>query len=309
MSERASSRKRPLVIAVLAAILCLLTSETLRADDDAAAARAFNQGAKLFAQGEYRQAALLFSRAFELSPHGDAAYNAALSWERAGEEELAAESYAQAIGRDLRDEARADADVRLTRLRLSLGLIIVAAPEGGRATVGERSREIPAEFFVRPGRHEITVSLGDRQVQEDIRIEAGAERVLEVDVNRPSSAGAQTPGPVPTNAPGDAGPEGPSKVWPAIGWTSLAASIAVGAGAVYVGTRARDARRDFNDSDRTDASERSRVLDLQSRTRATAISAVALGVVGITVLVAHRAGSKNVSLRLGPTGASVHKTF
>src|SRR6185503_19626319 len=98
----------------------------------------------LFKRGEFRRAALGFTRAFELSPHADSAYNAALSWEEANEPVRAAESYRDAIYRGLGGEARSDAKARLSRLSAGLGQLKVSAADAAVVRVGDRAREAPA---------------------------------------------------------------------------------------------------------------------------------------------------------------------
>ncbi len=307
----AVSRWRPTAFGpafALLAALVLLAPRT-HADDSAAAARAFEQGAKLFAEREYRQAAQLFSRAYKLSPHGDSAYNAALSWERAGERGLAAESYAEAVGRDLRAEARKDAEARLLELKRALVLIIVAEPEGARASIGDRAREIPAEFFVEPGRRLVTV-FGDghppRSRQLDVR--AGTEHIIEVPPEDKKEKAAAAPPPTSRRLPPE--PNKPSKLWPALGWTGVAIGSVLAGATTYLGVQAKDARNEFNDSLRLDPNERQDVLDQQARTRAVGIAAAIVGTFGVTILVVHSAKSRpEVALRLGPTGAAFRSRF
>jgi hypothetical protein len=297
-------KQRPVAaICAALALFALFWTAPARADPRAAdAAREFDRAAELFTRGEYRRAALGFARAFELSPHADSAYNAALSWEEAKEPVRAAESYRDALHRGLAGEARDDAKARLARLRAALGLLKVSATDAAVVRVGERAREAPAEFFVEPGSHTIVLMARDgRRRNRDVDVEAGGE--LEVHFNHESAA-------APEETPDKPRPE-PQKstVWPVLGWTGVAAGGVLAGVALFVGMKATDAREEFNSSSRTDPAERDHALALRTWTRVAWVSAALVCGTGVTILlVADDSPSATTGVAL-PAGAAFHMRF
>jgi hypothetical protein len=124
------SRVRGLAAATclgLAAATLALSSPAAAADDAVArAAKQFVEGQKAFGAGDYRSAAGLFEGAYRDKPHHSALWNAARSWQRAGDEVRAANLYARflleappdAPDRDQANVAVHDLATRLGRIEL-----------------------------------------------------------------------------------------------------------------------------------------------------------------------------------------------
>lgn len=98
------------------------------ASDDAVtrAAKQFQEGQKAFGAGDYRRAGDLFEGAYRDKPHHAALWNAARSWQRAGEEVRSANLYARYLAeapanapdRDQANVAIKDLTTRLGRVEL-----------------------------------------------------------------------------------------------------------------------------------------------------------------------------------------------
>ena len=294
--------KARLVAAALALAIAAISAPSVAQSGEAA--RAFDEGARLFQQAEYRKAARKFMRAFKLAPHGDAAYNAALSWERAGEKIRAAEAFEQAIGRDLRDEARTDATERLRQLRQTLGIVSVTATEGAEVRVDGRSREAPAEFYVKAGKYVVTLLDDGKRRQRAVSVSPGREVVVTfADEDEEDEEEEEQPRARPRRPP-----EEDSSVWPVVGWSGVVGGVLLSGAAVYVGLQARDERQEFNASDRTDLEMRDRALRLQTWTAITWVSAGVVGGAGVVILLVDGETS-DVSAGATPGGAFVRGRF
>jgi hypothetical protein len=279
---------------------CAMPAAGHAASKEREAARAFDQAAELFAQGEYRRAALGFTRAFELVPHGDSAYNAALSWERANEPVRAAEAYTDALDRGLQGEARDDATSRLARLTQSLGFVKIKAPGAAVVRLGDRAKEAPATFFVEPGSHEIVVidRSGHRQSRE-FNVDAGEEKTV-----RFGSKNREEPQPEADTLRADDG-----NVWQTVGWAGVATGAVLAGVALYVGFQSSDARDEFNSSDRTDVEKRDKALSLQTWTRVAWVSAGLIGGGGVVVLLVADGDSPAAPASALPHGIAIRGTF
>jgi hypothetical protein len=283
-------------------LLCALPANAHADSRAAEAAREFDRAAELFSRGDYQRAAQGFTRAFELSPHADSAYNAALSWEEANEPVRAAESYRDALHRGLSGDARDDAKARLGRLRASLGLLKVSAADAAAVRVGERTREAPAEFFVEPGSHLVVMIARDgRKRRRNVDVEAGAER--ELYFNREHANPDEPPPDRPQTAPEKSG------IFTTLGWTGVATGGVLAVVAVFVGIKATDARDEFNASDRTDLAERDHALALRTWTRVAWVSAALVGGSGAAILLLADDSPSNTTPVAMPTGAAFRTTF
>ena len=128
------------------------------------------------------------------------AYNAALSWERAGDLTLAIDFYAKALalGSALDEPRQRAARQRVAALAKQLGRLDVMRPVGGFVTVAHLKREpLPATFYLWPGRHELVIETRDGQTtRELVRVEQGQALRLLVDVPGSEKTTAPRPGPI-----------------------------------------------------------------------------------------------------------------
>lgn len=275
---------------VLAAALLLSAAAPAHADRRDDAQKLFQSATALFQQGDYESAARRFMRAFKLVPKADTAFNAALSWDAAGDSPEAAEAFKLALDRGLADKARKRAEHRLHDLDQKLGRVRVQAPAGAKVLVGDQQRDAPAELYVQPGAYDVMVKLpdGSRRVK---RIHAEAGGISHVDID-------QEPGKDKSS----------SNLERSLGWGSLAVAVVLGVVSAAQEVHAASLRSDFNHSTRTDANKRNAVLHAQ--TWAT-VGWIATGVAGATgiALVITSSGGKETRVSVVPGGVSLLRTF
>lgn len=277
-------------VAALLAVAIVAVAAPARADREDKAQQLFESATGLFQQGSYERAARRFMHAFRLVPHANTAFNAALSWDAAGDSARAANAFKQALDRGLARQARERAEGRLGELRQKLGRIRVKAPEGSRVLVSDEKRDAPAEIYVEPGVHDVVVELpdGKRQVR---RIHAHAGELTHVSIAHGAGKDKSSSSTVRT-----------------VGWGALVGAAVLGAVSVTLEARAAKLRSNFNTSDRTDASQRTTVLHAQ--TWAT-VGWVATGVVGVTgiALVLGSSSGPETRVSVVPGGVSLSRSF
>jgi len=149
------------------------------AQEKATAARSFQAGAQAYARNDFRTAAAAFEDAYRMAPRGAAAYNAGLSWERAGEAPRAAQDYSKAlVSSDLGPTERADATGRLKALEARVGRLRVVIPDDAQVSVDEAdATELAAHLYLAPGRHAVRVTMGDGQTESRSVLVAAGESV------------------------------------------------------------------------------------------------------------------------------------
>jgi len=170
-----------------------------------AAARAFREGERAFAAGDFSGAAEAFERAYRAEAHPAPIWNAARSWHRAGELPRAASLYARYLR-----EAKATAPDRdaageaLAALAPRLGRLDVYAPDAAEVRIDDRLVE-ESTVYVYPGAHVISARVGGRVVRRTEEVEAGAARsvaLLDAPSSAPASASAPGAGAASEAVPG-----------------------------------------------------------------------------------------------------------
>jgi hypothetical protein len=259
------------------------------ADDNAenirAAARAFDEGRRLFLENKFEPAAVQFENAFVDAPRAEALRNAirarksAKQYARAATlAQLALDQYASdGPTVQLANEVLAEATGKAHAVILACDPKCAVAADGRAASlVDSRIQRV----FLDPGPHDLAVSFGARTRQ--IKIDAKAGGKTELSVKPPDEA--PRPVPEPDRAP-------PGKPLGPLVFVALAGITAVGAGATIVsGLDARNnpgpdaVRRDCVGQGETCPTYQ-RGLDAQLRTNillgATAGLAVVTAVVGV----------------------------
>jgi tetratricopeptide (TPR) repeat protein len=178
-------------------------------EDRRQAAKDFGEGDRAFKEGDFRQAAESYERAYRRVPHHSALWNAARSWHRAGELARAANFYARYLreappnARDRNSAQRAvnDLSSRLARLEIHASDVTALELDGEAVE--------PGSVFVTPGAHVVEARARDgRPVREAQTVEPGD--VISVSLAPPP------PAPVAKEAP-----PAPAALPPAHGWSPV----------------------------------------------------------------------------------------
>jgi hypothetical protein len=160
--------------------------EPPRQPDSVARARErYDGGTRAFGQGRFVEAALEFEAAAAEKPSAVALYTAALSWERAGVSDRAADDYARTVALSgLPAEQAAAARDRLAALERVLGTLSVTSPEGWRVQLDANTEvAAPATLHGAPGLHTLGVHPTDRPAEQStVVLQAGVTTVLSLPV-------------------------------------------------------------------------------------------------------------------------------
>jgi tetratricopeptide (TPR) repeat protein len=304
---------RPALILLFATIT--LVAAPARADDAGKRAAAqFAEGQRAFTQGDFTHAAKAFEEAYKAKPHHAPLWNAARSWQKAGDTIRAANQYARYLREAPADaKDRDQATTELKALSLQLGRIEIHA----EATITEITLDDDkpqAEIsYVAPGQHVVRGKAGDAPLRKDVDVSAGAV----------ASVALAPPPPVVAGRSGDGGP-GPSPLppksdkaqlpWivPAIGG---GLTLVAGAFTVWSGMNTLDKREAFDAGARTQA-DLDAGRDSQTLTNVGIGVTVGLGVLsGVSLLLVDFGGTTPASgataggLRLRPTASGIGGTF
>jgi tetratricopeptide (TPR) repeat protein len=265
-----------------------------------------------FSAGRYAEAAQEFAAAHASSPHAKTAYNAALSWERAGDLTLAIDFYgkALALGSALDEPRKRAAKERVAALAKQLGRLDVMRPVGGFVTVAHLKREpLPATFYLLPGSHELLIETRAGQTtRELVKVEQGQSLRLLIDV----------PGSEKTTAPRPSSDRKTARTQAAagetsttLGWVFLGAGAACASTAIALGLSAVSARDDFDASGRSDAEARDRAVTLRTWTNVAWGAAAATATTGVVLLLSARGDPATTSsdLALGPASLRYRLRF
>jgi hypothetical protein len=137
------------------------------------AAKAFAEGQAAFEAGDFRRAAGLFEAAYAAKPHHSALWNAAKSWQRAGEDLTAVnllERYLKEAPTDAANRAEANAALAAIEKRvgrIQLQVLNVTEPKLDNAEVKE------GLAYVAPGEHTLTADDAGKPVRKVVAVKAG----------------------------------------------------------------------------------------------------------------------------------------
>lgn len=261
-------------------------------DEQAQAANLFSAAEAAFSSQDYERAARLFERADQKAPHASVLFNAAVSWDYAGNRPAAADTYKSALQRPGLSPSQArQAEQRLEELAKLLGFVQIAKPIGGLATVGHVQRQnIPVEFYEEPGSYKVQLETsGGAITTTDIEVRAG--QMLRVELNpvvtplvveKPLPAVSEQPKPPPVVDERQF--ESATSAQEIIGWAAIGLGV-VGAGfATYWGLETERQQDRYLNGRRT-ASEREKGLALRTRTNVTWVASGLLAGTGLTLVL------------------------
>lgn len=169
------------------------------------AASRFSEGERAFSRGDYAKAGDAFEAAYAAKPHEAALWNAARSWERAGELARAANLYRRYL-RSAPDDApdKKRAASALDALKPKLGRLEIVAPLLPAITVDDRATTDNVVFVI-PGTH-LVVGKNDAGVsaKKEVTLTAGAIESVVLDPPpepKPSAVPASSAPPLTSSAP------------------------------------------------------------------------------------------------------------
>ncbi len=167
--------RRSLLVVVFALSASRVALAAPPADSDRTAARHFTDGQKAFAAGDYPHAADEFEAAYRDKPHHAPLWNAARSWQRAGDEIRAANLYARYLREAPADAPDRDqANAALRALTVRLGRIEPHAAGVEKLRLDGKNVDAPV-VYVAPGEH---VADGDdkgSRVRKVVTVRAGEQ--------------------------------------------------------------------------------------------------------------------------------------
>lgn len=279
------------------------------------AAEADKRARAEFAAGDYRAAALSFEKANALAPYPQLRFNAALAWERAGDEARAANGYESALSRGGLDaEREATARRALTVLKERLAYLQIRSPIGGVVSIGHMARAaIPLNTHLAPGEYTIAIEMpGGAKRSEQLVVRAGEVRELSFEESAP------TVGPTPrreaTTRERDPQPRsvetGSNRAtW---GWVMIGGAVALSGAATYTGLRTLQAADDYGASNETDADIRDEGVRYRTLTNIAIGGAAVCAGLGVYLLVSgdsNTTGSARLSLRARGDRVTASWTF
>ncbi len=229
------------------------------------AAALFAKGEDAFRAERFEEAARLFERADAAAPHASVIYNAAVSWDQAGQLARAADGYMTALQRGgLSERDTLDAEGRLDALASQLGFVQIARPVGGLVSVGHKQQEpIPARFFLMPNDYDVLLETETGSAETPISVVAG--KTLRVQLAQPVAAvepqprqtAPDPPPPPPIMDPPSAQSSSTQRI---VGWACVGAGVVASGAAIYLGTRVNAEKARYEDSSLTPR-QRNRALE------------------------------------------------
>jgi hypothetical protein len=305
MARRARTRLVSLTAFVLTAGCAIGVAS---GQEGGAAARSFQAGAQAYARNDFRAAAAAFDDAYRMAPRGAAAYNAGLSWERAGEAPRAAQDYSKAlVSSDLGAAERADATGRLKALEGRVGRLRIVVPDDAQVSVDETdATELATHLYVAPGRHAVRVQLGNgRTESRSVTIGPGetAEARFaspEVD-NQPARPEAPPAAEHPTPSP---------KTEPdrTMVFVTLGGALVMSVAAIAFYEHGLSVRNQFAQQD-TDASLRNQAEAFRALTWVSWGLAGVLAGTGAVLWLTAPSSSAPTALRVGPASMMLDASF
>lgn len=272
------------------------TAPAASAEDRRQAAKDFAEGDRAFKDGDFRQAAESFERAYHRVPHHSALWNAARAWHRAGELARAANLYARYLreappnARDRNSAQRAvnDLSTRLARLEIH------ATDDIGSLKLDGEPLDARS-VFVTPGAHVVEGrTRDDRPVREAQTVEPGD--VVSIALAPPAVLAPKEPPPAPPAA------------HPAHGWSPIIVYFGGALTLALAGITVWSGIDTLQQKDAFDRSPTQNNLDVgrQKESRTNVLIAATSGVAALTALTAfvlvdwHGAGShEGASVQLG----------
>ncbi len=236
----------PIVGALLSTALSFALPRVSYAEEPAPAAieqaaAHFTEGERAFERGDFVRAAGEFEAAYRENPHPTALWNAAWSWERAGERVKAANFYRRFLAEAPSEtQNRNRATASLSELGKSLGRIEIVAPEADSAELDQRDLGRDRVVYVDPGTHLVTATIAGNKISAEVAVDGGQTRSVVLapkGVTKPDPPAAKKPS-APVDKQGPRG-ETPWLLLPFAGVTALGVGLVIWSGTDTLVARAQ----------------------------------------------------------------------
>ncbi len=309
MSDRRSPRPRRvpfLLVLALAfvAVLGVFGVRTAAAEEDPKrAAKAFREGQKAYAAGDYRRAAQSFEEAFVAKPHHDAMWNAARSWQKAGEPTRAANDYAHYL--DIAPAKAMDRDSATTALgELTTRLGRVEVQKAGATNVRFDGAAIESMIvYVAPGEHVAEADSSGGPVRKVFSVDAGGS--VSVTLTPPPK-----PDPVIKNDDPPPKPEPPPKpLKPWVVYVGGGLTLAAAGIATWQGLDTVSKKDEFQTAPTQGKLDDARSAELRTNIAVGGAVGFALITGALAVFLVDWGGTQKASVGVGPGSLSVRGTF
>jgi len=221
------------------------------------AAVEFANGTKLFAAGEYGDAAEAFTKAYEAVPHQAVLANIALCYDKAGRFPEAVTYYRRYIADPVQKGKNAEIRQRLQDLKNQIGEFDIECPVAGCSirVDGADHGPAPINAVVEPGSHKIDAVV-DGELRESIMERADAGTVVRVRLRAEKAGDGPAPAAPAVPAADGGTTEAPAEREVSLGvpfWIASGVTVAAGATTIAFGVLTIQARDDYEASGNTDA--------------------------------------------------------
>jgi hypothetical protein len=188
----------------------------------------------------------------------------------------------------LQEDEATEARERLGALKRELGYLSVDEPVGGVVSVAQAERvTVPVRLHVMPGTYHVRVESGARSAEEDVRVGAGEVVNVRLQLGAPPTT-VVTPATKPPATP----PPSPkvhsaprrsnaTTVW---GWIGIGGGVALSGLAIFLGVRALDEKKTFDDSGHTNVNAHDSAASLRTWSNVAWGGAAASGGAGLYLL-------------------------
>lgn len=291
------------------------------AEDDVAQARKhFNQGLKLYKDGDFDAALVQFERAYAMKPNYKVLYNIAQSYfelHQYVEARDALRRYLKEGEGSIEADRRTAAEGDLADLERRIAHVLLQVNVDG-ATVyidGKKVGVTPlaARVDVSEGQRTVSVEAPDRgSKQRVVRLAGGEEQTVEVQFE--AQAAAATPG---AAGPAASGPQKQADQGLGVGfWATGIGALALGAGAGVTGFLALQAQDDHKAALGRFPATQSELDDSRDKAKTFALTtdilaggAIICAGVATVLFITHDSGNAQVGLGVGPGNVSLQGKF
>jgi hypothetical protein len=285
-----ATRTRVLIIAVIlcGSLPCLAALADTKEDE---ARNSFQLGVELYKDGKYQEAAIAFSRAYELKPSYKILFNMAQAEAELSHYAKALDAYTRYLaggGDEVTKERRDQVRAEIKRLNSLVGSITVTSAVEGATVFLDDARQgdtpLAGPLFVDIGEHVVVLKKSGNDIhKEKVTIAGGSKVEIKVEAGGPQSVAGPAAEPRPAAEPTPKAEEKPAEAQRLWTWVALGVGGAAVVGAAITGGLAVSQTSDIKDDCDGNVCPDSRQGDIDSaKTLGTTTDVlIAVGAVGV----------------------------